>query len=89
MTEVTTRPPANSLSLIANVRTHLDSQCRVSGKPIHLRLKGQDFAALDQAVRTARARMDEIGGIVRAVYRNRRGEAAIDREDGRFGYAFD
>ncbi|MCW1932591.1 efflux RND transporter permease subunit [Pararhodobacter zhoushanensis] len=35
-----------------------------SAKPIHLRLTGQDFEVLGQAVETVEARMREIGGII-------------------------
>ena len=35
-----------------------------SGKPLHLRLSGDNFAALDQAVQTIRARMEGMEGII-------------------------
>nr|WP_226898409.1 efflux RND transporter permease subunit [Mangrovicoccus algicola] len=39
------------------------SQGPADGKPVHLRLMGQDFAALEEAAHLARARMEQIGGL--------------------------
>ncbi|HEX9857022.1 MAG TPA: efflux RND transporter permease subunit [Paracoccaceae bacterium] len=54
------------LRAIPGIEVEVLSQSRgpASGKPLHLRLKGDDFAVLDQAVETVRARLAATTGVI-------------------------
>ncbi|MBL4917536.1 efflux RND transporter permease subunit [Szabonella alba] len=54
------------LAGIPGIQTEALSQSRgpASGKPIHLRFKGDDFAVLERAVETARAKLETMDGII-------------------------
>lgn len=54
------------LATLPGVETEAISQSRgpASGKPLHLRLKGDDFASLHQAVRTVRDRFEQTEGLI-------------------------
>jgi multidrug efflux pump len=54
------------LAALPGIETEAISQSRgpASGKPLHLRLKGDDFTALDQAVRVVRAKFEATDGLI-------------------------
>jgi multidrug efflux pump len=54
------------LAALPGIETEAISQSRgpASGKPLHLRLKGDDFATLHQAVRTVRAKFETTEGLI-------------------------
>lgn len=54
------------LAALPGIETEAISQSRgpASGKPVHLRLKGDDFAVLHDAVRTVRTKFEQTEGLI-------------------------